>query len=95
MHEFIMGEPFIGAHDSLIDALAQTDIVTDKRFISFIDKNASIRLVSEIFTSREQSTMAKKLEPTCPIHNPWTELDFSRIHAEKIATRELATREAL
>lgn len=53
-----------GAHDSLVDAKAQTDIVTHKSFVKFIDKKQSIRLIEDIFSKTERARMAKRLEPT-------------------------------
>jgi hypothetical protein len=64
-----------GAHDSLVDAKAQQDIVTHPSFLSFINRKESIRLVSDIFSSAERNKMAKKLEPTRPVHQPWVELE--------------------
>jgi hypothetical protein len=48
-----------GAHDSLVDAKAQQDIVTHPSFLSYINRKESIRLVSDIFSSAEQNKMAK------------------------------------
>jgi len=37
---------FEGAHNSLVDATAQTDIVVHPQFINFIDRTKSIRFIS-------------------------------------------------
>jgi hypothetical protein len=50
----ISGNNLNGGHDSLVDVPAQTDIVTSKYFIDFIDLTKSIHLINEIFTKTEQ-----------------------------------------
>ena len=71
--KFVTGENLNNAHDSLIDAKAQTDIVTSNHFIPFIDKTKSIRNIDEIFSKRDTLDMIKKLEPSRPVHDPWKE----------------------
>ena len=63
-----------GAHDSLVDAKAQTDIIIHKFFHTHIDKSKSIRLIEELFSARDQSEMKKKMEPLRNVHQPWKEL---------------------
>lgn len=72
--KFISGENLNGAHDSLVDAKAQTDVVVSKEFSSFIDRQQPIRLVEDIFLKKERSKMAQRQEPTRPVHKPWKEL---------------------
>ncbi len=72
--KYITNRNLNGAHDSLVDAKAQTDIVTHKFFQAFIDRAKSIRTIDEIFTRAEQRNMSRLLEPTRPVHDPWFEL---------------------
>ena len=65
------GENLNGAHDSLVDVKAQTDILVHPYFVPFIDWSISIKLISEIFTKTEQNNMKKNMEPTRPVHRPW------------------------
>jgi hypothetical protein len=73
--KFISGDNLNGAHNSLVDVQAQTDIVTSKYFIDFIDLSKSIRSINDIFTTTEQREMTKQLEPSRPVHKPWQEFD--------------------
>ena len=63
--------------DSLIDCQAQMDIVTLDQFLPFINVTHSIRLIEDISTRMEQREMAKGLEPTRPVHEPWEEVDLN------------------
>jgi hypothetical protein len=63
-----------GAHDSLVDTKAQTDIIVDSRFIPFINRSDSIVPVEKIFTATQQSEWMKKMEPLRPVHQPWQEV---------------------
>jgi hypothetical protein len=73
--KFITGRNLNGAHDSLVDAKAQTDIITaHKHFQKVIDRTKSIRLVSDIFSRSKQREMTKKLEPLRGVHERWFEI---------------------
>lgn len=63
-----------GAHNSLVDAKAQTDILLDPHFVSYINKTESIRIIDEIFSKTEQREMKKKVEPIRPVHSSWEEI---------------------
>jgi hypothetical protein len=71
----LMGQNLNGAHNSLVDVRAQTDIVTSTQFLPFIDRAKSIRPIDEIFSRATQRLMAKELEPSRPVHEPWVEFD--------------------
>jgi len=43
-----------GAHNSQVDAAAQTDIVLHPQFINFIDKTKSIRFITDIFQEKRR-----------------------------------------
>ena len=47
------GRNLNGAHDSLVDAKAQTYVLVDKSFASFINQKASIQPVDLIFTATQ------------------------------------------
>ena len=72
--KFISGDNLNDAHSSLFNVQAQTDILSSKYFIAFIDLTKSIRLIY-IFTKTEQRDMAKQLESSHPVHKPWQEVD--------------------
>jgi hypothetical protein len=49
------GSNLNGAHDSLVDVRAQTDILTHSSFVPFIDPASSIQPIDEIFTRTLQN----------------------------------------
>ena len=61
--KYIKGRPLEGAHNSLIDAKAQIDIVLHKDFIDYIDKTKSVRTIDSIIMKNQQNEIRKKLEP--------------------------------
>ncbi|KAL3757005.1 hypothetical protein ACHAWU_003889 [Discostella pseudostelligera] len=63
-----------GAHNSLVDAKAQTDILVHEAFVPFINHTKSIALVDDIFTATQQNEWRKKLEPVREVHAPWKEI---------------------
>jgi hypothetical protein len=72
--KFNTGNNLNGAHDSLVDAKAQTDIIIHKHFPNDIDRTKSIRLVTDIFSQAEQREMVTKMEPLRGVHKPWFEV---------------------
>jgi hypothetical protein len=68
------GKNLSGAHTSLIDVKAQTDIFVHCLFVPFIDRSFSIRPIDEIFSKTLQNEWKKDLEPIRPAHAPWIEL---------------------
>ena len=68
------GSNLNGAHDSLVDVQAQTDILTHSSFVPFIDRALSIQPKDEIFSRTLQNEWKKNMEPTRPVHVPWVEL---------------------
>ncbi|GFH50228.1 hypothetical protein CTEN210_06704 [Chaetoceros tenuissimus] len=64
-----------GAHNSLVDAKAQTDIVISSQFMPYLERKRSYRSISNIWSATEQSEMKKKLESIREVHEPWTELE--------------------
>ena len=63
-----------GAHDSLVDTKAQTDIVIHPYFVPFVNRSASVKEIADIFTATQQNEWKKKMEPTRPVHEPWVEI---------------------
>ena len=62
------------AHDSMVDAKAQSKVLTDVGFVPFIDCSNSIQLITEMFLKTQQNEWRKKIEPSHPVHAPWIEL---------------------
>jgi hypothetical protein len=57
----------------MVDVIAQTDVVTNKHFLPYLDVTKSVRLIGDIFTKTERAEILKKLEPSQPVHAPWFE----------------------
>jgi hypothetical protein len=57
----------------MVDVIVQTDRVTHKHFLPYLDVSRSFRLMGDIFTETERNKMLKKLEPSRPAHAPWFE----------------------
>ena len=81
--EYIKKKRLEGAHNSRVDATAQTDIVLHPQFINFIDKTKSIRFITEIFSKKKQKDLQKSMEPEREVHKPWEEL----FHDSKYQTK--------
>lgn len=63
-----------GAHDSLVDVRAQSDVILHPSFIPYIDRSFSIQTIDLIFTATQQNAWKKDMEPLRPVHDPWIEL---------------------
>ena len=68
------GQNLNGAHDSLIDAKAQSDVFLHPHFIPYVNKKESIQPIDEIFTKTTMREWKKEMEPTRPVHSPWIEI---------------------
>ena len=73
--KYIHNQNLDGAHCALVDCIAQTNIIKDKRFLDYIDKSKSVRTIESIFNRRQQLEIKKQLEPVLPVHFPWKELN--------------------
>ena len=71
---YIHGRNLNGAHNSLVDAIAQMDVITSEQFAPFIDRSASISLLEDIFSKTQQNEWRRKMEPVREVHSPWIEL---------------------
>ncbi len=65
------GQCLENAHDSMVDAKAQSDVLTDARFVPFMNCSNSIQLITEMFSKSQQNEWRKEIEPCCPVHAPW------------------------
>jgi hypothetical protein len=68
------GTNLSGAHNSLIDVKAQTDILIHCSFVPFIDCSFSIQPIDKKISRTLQNEWKKDLEPIRPVHAPWIEL---------------------
>ena len=73
--KYITGNNLNGAHDSLMDVKAQTDVITHEFFIGYFDKAKFNHLIEDILSKSVKSSTAKQLEPTHAVHTSWVELD--------------------
>ncbi len=74
MWSFINDEQCLeNAYDSIVDAKAQSDVLTDARFVPFINHSNSIQLITEMFSKTQQNEWRKEIEPSRPVHAPWVE----------------------
>ena len=67
------GDTLMGAHDSMVDVRAQSDLVLHKYFVPFLDRTNTFCSVDNIFGKNKLSQLKHGLEPICPVHAPWTE----------------------
>ena len=67
------GRNLNGAHDSMVDARAQTDIVIHNHFVPYINRTHSIQPMAKMFGARNVLDWKKKMEPAREIHAPWKE----------------------
>ena len=68
------GQNLNGAHDSLVDAKAQSDVFLHPHFIPYVNKKESIQPIDEIFTKTTVREWKKEMKPTRPVHSPWIEI---------------------
>jgi len=71
----LFGGNLNGAHDSLVNTIAQTDIITHSLCVPFLNRSKSVQKISHIFSITQQNELKKKMEPTHPVHEPW--IDFT------------------
>jgi hypothetical protein len=62
-----------GAHNSLVDVKAQTDILINNMFVGFINRTTSIQTVDAIFSTIKKNDWRKEMEPEQPVYSPWVE----------------------
>lgn len=71
--KYITGENLNGAHDSLVDAKAQMDVILLPSFVPYLNKSESVHFVTEIPSKKEQSELRKSMELQWPVHALWKE----------------------
>ena len=67
------GADLEGAHDSMVDVRAQTDLLLHPYFVPYLDRTDSFCSVDDIFGKNQLSEMRRQLEPSRPVHAPWNE----------------------
>lgn len=58
----------------MVNARTQPDIIGHPFFAPFIDSTKSFASIEEVFTKKQLRELAKELESSQPVHEPWTEL---------------------
>lgn len=64
-----------GAHSSIVDARAQQDIVSDDRFLQFLDRPESIVTTDSVWAAKRKKRIAQDAELKRPLPKGWTEDD--------------------
>ena len=59
------------AHNSLVDACAQTDLIISEQFVPFINRTNTIQPIEKIFGAAQQNDWKKKMEFIIEVHKPW------------------------
>ena len=62
------------AHNSLVDAKAQTDILFHSSFITLLDCGKSIVEITKVFNKNQLKDLEKENEFKLPVQEPWFEL---------------------
>jgi hypothetical protein len=63
------------AHNSLVDAKAQLDIILDSKFVKFVDKPKSIKLIEDVLTKKQENQMEQANELQRKVPPGWREDD--------------------
>ena len=74
MWKYVTKSNLNGAHNSLVDAKAQSDIILHPSFVPYLNKGVSIQLITDIFTKTQTREWKKEMEPIRPVHSPWVEI---------------------
>ena len=64
-----------GAHDSLVNAKAQMDVVLSPVFVPYLNRWQSIIPIDKIFTKTNIREWMKDQEPLRHVHKPWVEIN--------------------
>ena len=67
------GDNLNRAHNIMVDTKAQTDIIINKIFISFINSSSPVQLISGIFSKNLQNKWRKDMDTIRKVHAPWKE----------------------
>jgi hypothetical protein len=72
----VMGkEKLEGAHLSIVDARAQQDIVSDDRFLKYLDKPESMVTMESVWAAKRKKRELQNAELKRPLPKGWTEDD--------------------
>ena len=64
------GADLEGAHDSMVDARAQSDLLLHPYFVPYLDRTDLFYSVDDIFGKNQLSEMKRQLEPVRPVYAP-------------------------
>ena len=62
------GRNLNGAHDSLVDAKTQTEVVLHPEFAKYIDHTVSIQEITAIYSNTPQNAWGEEMEHVRPVH---------------------------
>ena len=68
------GRNLNGAHDSLVDAKTQTEVVLHPKLSNYIDHNVSTQEITVNYSNTQQNAWGEKMEPVHPVHALWVEV---------------------
>jgi hypothetical protein len=71
IYRYLFGEDLDNAHNSLVDAKAQTKIILHKTFLPFMNEQYSIKLLDDVWNQKVQAQAKVASEPTRPVPEPW------------------------
>ena len=79
-HFLYPDEPLENLHNSLVDCKIQSDIVIHPYFVKFMNRKASIQLITKIFQTSQMNEWRRRMEPQRPVHGDWIELNQDNDH---------------
>ena len=80
---FVTGKTtLVNAHDAIVDATAQLEVILDERFKLFMDKPKSIKLMKDVFTKKAQKKQEQVDELKRKVPPGWTE-DYTTFRIPK------------
>ena len=71
MYEFVTNSPLENAHNSLVDCMAQGDIIMSNQFKNYLDKKESICTIESVWSKKEQNHVIQQQELTAETHKDW------------------------
>ena len=71
VYQFIHKKDLAGAHNSLVDARAQTDVVLHPYFKGYWDKKHSVRLIDDMWKKKTVRNANQKDEANWPVPESW------------------------
>jgi len=77
VYEFVTNSPLENAHNSLVDCMAQGDIIMSNQFKTYLDKKESICTIESVWSKKEQNREAKNNFPDKSLRELWKLKDDS------------------